>query len=151
MTLNELNLLLENKRNGTYTKAIWSSYPLKSGPYKNRIKKVTSGVVRIGINFSHLSENQGKQTGPLNYGYWQRKNVVIENVDKNNVVSHLVRLYPSNCKNHKKVVEWYFDDKLVSSEWLIENGYAKQEQLFKPNSAPFLCFNVKLENLISLG
>ena len=29
MTLNELNQVLENRKKGAYTKAIWCSYPLK--------------------------------------------------------------------------------------------------------------------------
>ena len=151
MLLVELNEKVNGLKKGAYTKATWQSFPLKSGPYKNRIRKVTSGVVRVGIDFSHLSENQGRTTGALNYGTWHKKNYVIENVSKDNVVSYLVRLYPSKCKNHKKTTLWYLDDQLVTSEWLIENGYAKQEQLFKSSNSPLTCFNVGLENLISLG
>lgn len=151
MLLVELNQKVSSLKKGAYTKATWQSFPLKSGPYKDRIRKVTSGVVRVGIDFSHLSENQGRTTGALSYGSWHKKNYVIENVSKNNVVSYLVRLYPSKCKNHKKTTLWYFDNELVTSEWLIENGYAKQEQLFKTSSGPIQCFNVGIENLISLG
>lgn len=151
MLLNELNEKLSTIRKGAYTKATWQSYPLKSGPYKDRIRKITIGVVRIGIDYSHLKENDGKETGALPYGKWNKKNVVIENVDKNDVVSYNVRLYPSNSKNHKNEKYWLLDDQLVSAEWLIENGYAKENQLFKKQYGPFLCFNVKLENLISLG
>ena len=150
MLLNELNEKVDGLKKGAYTKATWQSFPLKSGPYKDRIKKVTNGVVRVGINFSHLSENKGKQTGALSYGSWHKKNYVIENVKKD-VVSYLVRLYPSKCKNHKSEVVWYLDNQIVSSEWLIENGYAKKEQLFKSSNEPLLCFNVGLQNLISLG
>lgn len=151
MELNVLNQTMTTIKKGAYTKATWQSYPLKSGAYKDRIRKVTNGIVRVGIEFSHLSENKGRTTGALSYGTWHKKNYVIENVNKDKVVSYLVRLYPSKCKNHRSEITWYFDDKIVSSEWLIENGYAKKEQLFKSSNEPLLCFNVGLQNLISLG
>lgn len=156
MTLNELNQVLENRKKGSYTKAIWCSYPLKNKgqiEYSHRVKKVTSGVVRIGIEYSHLSSMVGKEIGPSKKGHkWYTKNYVTAVVDENEVVQqYKVRLYMSKSPKHHCEVKWYFDDKEVTKEWLLENEYMTKAQYnHKSNGdTPFIEFSI--ENLISLG
>lgn len=151
MEYNLFNQKVENVKNGKFIYMVWCSYPQGTKEYKQyngRIQKVTSGVVRLGIDYSHLAENVGKPTGHLKSGYWKTRNLVIENVDKNEMVSLKLRVYPTKNKKHKSKTKWYFDGVEVTKEWLIDNHYMKEPT---PRTEPLICFDIKVENIIQLG
>lgn len=155
MLLVEVNQKVNELKKGAYTKATWCSFPLKNKSqieYSHRVKKVTSGVVRLGIEYANLSSMVGKEIGPSKKGHkWYSKNYITSVVDENEVVqNYKVRLYTSKCKHHRAHTTWYFDDMEVTKEWLLENGYMTQAQYDSvKGEIPF--FEVPIENLISLG
>lgn len=154
MELNELKQAMLSIKKGAYTKATWQSFPLKNKSqmeYSHRVKKVTSGVVRFGLEYANLSSMVGKEIKPRANHQWFSKNYITSVVDENNIVQgYKARLYTSKCKHHRAHTTWYFDDKVVTKEWLLENGYMTQSQYqATKNEAPF--FEVYIENLISLG
>lgn len=154
MLLVEVNQKVNELKKGAYTKATWCSFPLKNKSqieYSHRVKKVTSGVVRLGIEYANLSSMVGKEISPRANHKWQSKNYVTAVVDENQVVKqYKVRLYTSKCKHHRAYTTWYFDDMKVTKEWLLENGYMTQAQYDSvKGEIPF--FEVPIENLISLG
>ena len=154
MLLVEVNQKVNELKKGAYTKATWCSFPLKNKSqieYSHRVKKVTSGIVRLGIEYANLSSMVGKEISPRANHKWQSKNYVTAVVDENQVVKqYKVRLYTSKCKHHKSHTTWYFDDMEVTKEWLLENGYMTKAQYDSvKGEIPF--FEVPIENLISLG
>lgn len=154
MLLVEVNQKVNELKKGAYTKATWCSFPLKNKSqieYSHRVKKVTSGVVRLGIEYANLSSMVGKEISPRANHKWQSKNYVTAVVDENQVVKqYKVRLYTSKCKHHRAHTTWYFDDMEVTKEWLLENGYMTKAQYDSvKGEIPF--FEVPIENLISLG
>jgi hypothetical protein len=156
MLLVEVNQKVNELKKGAYTKATWCSFPLKNKSqieYSHRVKKVTSGVVRIGIEYANLSSMVGKEIGPSKKGHkWYSKNYITSVVDENEVVQqYKIRLYMSKSPKHRCKTKWYFDDMEVTKEWLLENGYMTQAQYDNKyyGDRPFIEFSI--ENLISLG
>lgn len=152
MKLNELNQKIENYKKGTYIKMVHQSFPCTNKgqiDYHKRVRKVTSSVVRLGLEYSNLASQKGKETQGLPYGYFTKKNYIIENV-KNNMFSQQLRVYLSKSVKHKAKVQWYLDDKEVTKEWLYDNGYLTQAQYERKSSIDD-CFNISIENIISLG
>lgn len=148
--MNNLENKIMNIRKGAYTKMEYQSFPCKlksQTDYHQRVRKVTESVVRLGLEYSHLSENVGKETKGLPYGQW-------EPTKEKYVISHkgkrYLRLYTSKCSKHKVKVTWYLDDMVVTKEWLFENGYLTESQ-YKHQSVKDNCFIVELENIISVG
>lgn len=154
MELNVLNETMINVKKGCYTKATWQSFPLKNKSqmeYSHRVKKVTSGVVRVGIEYGNLSSMVGKEITPRANHKWFSKNYITSVVDENEVVQqYKVRLYTSKCKHHRTHTTWYFDDMEVTKEWLLENGYMTKSQ-YNSTKGDIPFFEVPIENLISLG
>ena len=137
---------LKGVRKGCNQCVVFQSFPATKNAWKARVRKETCGVVRLGINYRNLKENQNRvdfQDLP-NSQRFVLKNIVIEN-NKENQVSYLVRMYFSS-NNAKPSVKYYLDNQEISKEALIEMGALRDSQREKP-----LCFNVKMENLLELG
>lgn len=123
---------------GRLTKAVWKSVKTKG---ENVVEKISSGVVRLGIKYSNLKSNKDIVTKELPYGTYAIQDYLIEHNG-----NYQVRLYPSVCKNHRVFVEYLLNGKPTTKQELIAMGLVDN----KPSKAR-TCFNVKLENLISLG
>lgn len=151
--------MLDNKiqeiKKGTYTKATWLSFPLKNKSqqeYSHRIKKVSSGVIRLGLGYENLSSMIGKEISARPNHKWLDKNYITAVVDENDMVQYCkVRLYTSKSPKHHTTSKWYFDDNEVSKEWLLENGYMTKAQYDKKSYGDIPFIEIPIENLISLG
>lgn len=133
-------------KNGNYVRMAWFSYPKVKKEFNGRIKKESTSIVRLGLNYANLQENIGKEVGIRTE--WVKKNVVYENVDKNGVVSFNVRVFTSKCKTHKANSQWYLDGKPITKQELIDMG-ALNNSTAKPFDSN--TFTIKLDNIISLG
>ena len=134
----QLREFLETYINGRYVKAQWQSITQT----KNyTLVKKSSGVVRMGIAYSHLKQNKDVETKGLSYGHFEIDNVLIEHNGKKQV-----RMYPSACPKHRTHTTYIYNGVEKTKQELIEMGVLDS----KPRKA-VPCFNVKLENLISLG
>ena len=131
---------------GKYVRLAWFSYPKVKKEYNGRIKKESSSVVRLGVDYSNLQENVGKEVGIRSE--WIKKNIVYENVDKNGIVSLKVRVFTSKCPTHKANTQWYLDGELIAKQELIDMGILNDS-----TAKPFdgTTFTLNLDNIISLG
>ena len=145
LSVEEKITFLKGVRKGCNQSVVYQSFPATKNAWKTRVRKETCGVVRLGINYKNLKDNQNRvdfQDLPSSQRFIL-KNIVIEN-NKENQVSYLVRLYFSS-NNAKPSVKYYLDNQEISKEALIEMGALKDSKKEKP-----LCFNVKMENLLEL-
>lgn len=78
METNEILKILKSKRKGTYSSLT------KIKDFGNGVVKETEMTVRLGVDYSKLSSNEGRQTGSLPWGKWVEglENYVIEHTDK---------------------------------------------------------------------
>ncbi|MBO7694039.1 MAG: hypothetical protein J6T10_15585 [Methanobrevibacter sp.] len=123
-------------------------------------RKVTDMVIRLGVDYSHMSINANKETGPLPYGHYLPglENLVIEHtkVDKKTGeylgTSYYLRI--SSCTPEHPdsgadvVATRYYDAQgreVSKEEVLAVVGEKKME------SHASAVYNVKFENIIKIG
>lgn len=138
--------IIDGLPKGSYVKFKWFSMPCTKKDFKDRVRKETTSVVRLGVNYGNLKENDGKEIQPLpTYLKWYYKNIILQNVNTNAL---LVRVYTSKVKNYTPSVQYFLDGEPITKQELIEMGAFSPSQLksFDGNT-----FNVKLDNLISIG
>lgn len=148
MKLNELLEKISSIRKATYTKVMFKSIKKPLAKHKgDLIEKVTYGTYRIGIQYNHMQENIGRQTGPLKgtNEQWLKgfENYIIEDNVKG---TYKLRLYTPKNENLKPTVKWYLNGVETTKQWLLDNGY-----LGKQSSQPTNLFNVMVENVIAIG
>lgn len=131
---------------GTYFKMSWYSLPKLKKEYNGRVRKETSSVVRIGVDYANLQENDGKeiQARPSSLK-WYYKNIVLQNVNTNTLN---VQVYTSKIKNHHSITQYFLDGAPITKQELIDMGALSPSQAkpFDGNT-----FMVKLDNIISIG
>lgn len=109
----------------------------------NGIIKVTTGVYRLGVNYSHIKSviaKNGGKVNPLPYGKWLIENLIIDNNGK-----YQVRITQASM-DFKPSSKYLLNGKETSKDSLIQSGLLKD----KPHTASNV-FNVKLENIIQIG
>lgn len=148
MKLNELLEKISNIKKATYTKVMFKSIKKPLAKHKgDLIEKVTYGTYRIGIQYKHMQENIGRQTGPLKgtSEQWLKgfENYIIEDNVKG---TYKLRLYTPKNKKLKPTTKWYLNGVETTKQWLLDNGY-----LGKQSSQPTNLFNIFVENVISIG
>ena len=139
MKLEKFVELVKSIKNGCYVKASWKSTKQVNGIL---LEKVSSGVVRMGIKYSNLKKEKDTTTRQFNGKY------IVDNMLIESNTHHIVRLYPSKCKNHHTRVVYYYGGQEYTKQELIELGVLETP---KPRTSEMTCFSVRLENLISLG
>ena len=131
---------------GKYVRMAWRSFPKLKKEFNGRVVKETSGVIRLGIRYSNMEENKGKEIKPLATNLkWYYGNIVLQNTSTNDLN---VRVYTSKCKTHKSVVQYYLDNEPITKQELIDIGALNASQ---SKSFDGSLFTVKLDNIISLG
>lgn len=139
---------LQGIRKGCNQSVVYQSFPATKNAWKDRVRKETRGVCRLGINYRKLKANQGREEESFE-GLQKGQRFILNNTviekNKDNQISYLVRMYFSS-NNTKPSVKYYLDNQEISKEELIQMGALSDSQREKP-----LCFNVKMENLLELG
>lgn len=137
MTQTEFDVALVGYHKGAYTKAIWQSVQkCKDG---SEITKVTEGIVRLGIHYSHIKGVQPKG---------DRQNVFLKGYSQMLIQGKsgiLVQMIPSHHRLHKAKVRYYRNGAEISRE---------QAELLltkKPHSSPLVMFTPLLANVIKIG
>jgi hypothetical protein len=145
-----INKILNTK--GSFVKAYWKSNPKPAAAHKNVIlEKVTSAVVRAGVNFANLSsvkdaiENGERgEVQSLPWGNWKQFPYIIEHKD-----AEYIRLYPSTGNNHFPSSTYYVDGQVVDkgtfAEFLTES---ERKKLLNPEENRPECFTVKSDNIL---
>lgn len=131
---------------GTYVSACWSSQKKTlKGHKEDIVTKVSKGVVRLGIDFSHM-KTVNRVANSLAYGEYMKglEKFIIEYNE-----NLYLRMYPSFSKTHKVKSMYFLNGEPTTKDYLITNGICS-ESMLKSSSENVDCFNIKLENLISL-
>ena len=132
---------------GSYVKMVWKSpkktFKTHSGDI---VEKVSVGVNRLGVDYSHL-KSVNRPANELSYGEYMKglEKFIIEYNG-----SYLLRVYPSKSKNHKIKSTYYLNGKPTTKEYLIANGICS-ESMLSGSTNELDCFNIKLDNLISIA
>lgn len=137
---------------GQFARVKFQSIIAPSANFKGiEIKKVTSAIVRCGINFANLTSvkqgienNERSEVQNLPWGTWKKFPYVIEHKGQN-----YLRLYPSVNTNHIPKVTYFVDGietKKVKVMELVTPSKAKEMKL---HSTPE-CFTIKESNLLAM-
>ena len=143
---------------GNFVKAYWKSNPTTSAAYRSTIKleKVTSGVVRAGIDYGALSSvKEGIESGErgivqsLPWGSWKIINEVslFPYVIEHKGVDY-IRLYPSASNKPKST--FYVNDEEVDKKTFAQYlTPSESRKLLQPTEEDIpLCFTVKADNIL---
>ena len=139
---------LQGIRKGCNQSVVYQSFPATKNAWKDRVRKETRGVCRLGINYRKLKANQGREEESFK-GLQEGQRFILNNTviekNKDNQISYLVRMYFSS-NNARPNVKYYLDNQEISKEELIQMGALRESNNERPS-----CFNVKMENLLELG
>lgn len=105
-------------------------------------------VIRLGVDYSHLAINEGKETGSLKWGHWVEglEGLVLEH--KGNYYLRVTSTDPAHPDSGADV---------IATRYLVNGQPASKEQVLslvgeKPltgSASPV--YNIKFENIISIG
>lgn len=148
MTLSEICEKIATIIKGTFVHATWQSVvptPKKEG---HVVVKVTTGIVRIGVDYAHIKsvKEAGLGTNPLpGSDTWKYFPYIIEG--KNGLKLRLTRV--NNPIRHPHSY-YLVDGKKMTKEEVVATGYVAPSYL-EPHSPDSPIFTVKTENVIALG
>lgn len=138
MTLENIIETIKTIKNGTFTILNYQSETAKG---ENNYLKVTTMVVRIGVEYKNTKYAINKDTsGELKGKVWYLYKYILEGK-----TDYLLRVYPSNNPHHRAKSKYYCNGKEITKE---EYNKALNK---KPSSNAIPCFDVKIKNVISLG
>ena len=114
----------------------------------NGVRKVSKGVLKIGIDYANMKENKEIVTGGLPYGQWYKgyEGYIIIN-DKGNLQ---LRVYTTKNPNHKVETKWYHNGIETTKEDIVANGILPPSKV-KSYGNDKGVFNIPIEHIISLG
>jgi hypothetical protein len=130
-------------RKGQFISAKWQSQVKTAAAHKHlEVVKISHAVVRTGIDYANLRQNEDHETGELPWGEWSNAPWIIEHRGE-----HYLRLYIA-------------EDASVNSSYLMNGEPTTRETVQelltpssrnRPKSGPTLTFTVKWANLLDIG
>ena len=109
-----------------------------------KLVKLSVGVVRVGIAYKNLKENQDLENIQDVKGEWINQFLIRSNgIDR-------LRVYPNKLPNIKTKTYYILNGEIKTKEWIIENGYLQASYVNRANQ-PKKCFDIKLENILAFG
>lgn len=132
-------------RKGTYQHLGYISYPttLKRAKQENaEIRKQTLAIVRFGIEYKNMAVNEGKETGSMLYGKYEKGDytyIVTREDGKKQLVAYISKVKES---------VYYFNGEVVTIDWLIENKYISAP---KPYNNPTHRIQPMTTNIFKIG
>ena len=137
---------ISKKKKGTFINLKYFSKKKPLAAHKeDNIIKHSNGTYRLGIGYYNINGNQDKERKPSTKGNFEEglENYIIKRIDKNGNEVNYLRVYTTN---HKTTSQWTLNGQEVTKEWLIDNGY-----ISKSKSQPIDCFDINIDNIISIG
>lgn len=157
--LKTASAILETMLNakGQYVTARWKSIVKTSAQYSDlNIEKITSAVVRAGIDFANLSSvKEGIENGergevkPLKWGSWKQFPYIIEHTKKSGEYNEYVRLYPSNSPNHIPSVSYFVDGVKTTKNEIMEYLTPSDAKKLTSGEKPE-CFTLTSTNILDI-
>jgi len=138
---------------GNYIKIRWKSEPKPSKLFKEfHLEKVTSGVVRAGINYANLSTvKEGIESGAreavqsLPWGEWLCFPYTIIHKD-----ALYYRLYPSEGNGHRCSSLFYVNGENVTKEEFSKYLTPSDAKKLLEPEKEVLCFTVKADSILDI-
>lgn len=145
MLREELQNELKDYRNGAYITIEYQTMPTTRAKFKNQVTKHSKEVVRLGVDYSKMKINEGKEIGSLPYGQWVEEMVkfLIYNEDKN---QYYLRVTTTGNKKHKIFSNYFLNGEPIEYSQLVEMG-----AIAPYKGAPSPIKNIKIENIIAIG
>ena len=136
MNFNEVKEVIRNTKKGTFT-PIHKVKDLGKGVIKH-----TYMLMRMGIDYSNMKVNQGREIGELPWGSWNLFPWIIEHKGK-----FYLRIYNAYVDNAKAHSYFEYEGHEISKEQAIEIVGEKKVV----GSAPSDVYVVAFENIVSIG
>ena len=141
-------------KHGAFVRVKYRTDVQPSAKFKShKIEKIVETTVRVGVSYSNLSavkerrETETKPTGPSHVQWWRwsdgYRNIIKEKISDPSQKYVTLATVPNGGNT---MVRWYIDGKPVSEEEV--RAITIPSYWNKPNLD---VFDVKLENLISIG
>ena len=152
MLLENVKQCLQKFHNGAYITISWKTDITNAKSKKQGIEvyKITSGAVRLGINYAHTNYAKGQVTdGTTKRPSWfthmiNYPKIVINNKDES---KKYLQVFSTNAKTLK--TKYYINGQEVTKQQAQESGYALNSAFNKSND--IITYTLSLENIISLG
>ena len=145
MQIEQFKDFIARNKKGSYVSITYKSDPhqLKRGG-NHIVEKLTTTTCRFGVSYANMKVNADRDTGSLPFGNWVQgyENYLIEY--NGNIY---VRVNTTQNGSNKPVTLYYCDGKETTKQELIDNGIISNT---KPKEH-MLVYNVKLENVVSIG
>lgn len=140
MTNQEILTMLGSVKKGRYVKLT------KTKDLGNGLVKESDMRIRLGVAYSNMSINEGRQTAPLAWGKWVAglENIALEH--KGNYYLRISSTNPEHLEESKDV---------IATRYLLNNQEISKEEASvligdKKTSKPSPVYNIKFENIKSL-
>lgn len=145
MELYELLQRLVNYKNGTYILLEYETQPTTRAKYKGQLIKKGMEVFRLGVDYSKMKINEGKEINSLPFGEWVEgmKKFIIFNEKKN---QYYLRVTTTNNKKHKIYSDYYLNGEKIEYDKLVEMGV-----IAPTKNDPSVVKNFKIENIKRIG
>lgn len=139
METNEILKVLKSKRKGTYSSLT------KIKDFGNGVVKETEMTVRLGVDYSKLSSNEGRQTGSLPWGKWVEglENYVIEHTDKKG--NHNMYLRVTSSGSHISKSKYLLNGQEVDKS-VVESMIGSKKLESKESEV----YNINFKNITKL-
>ena len=139
METNEILKVLKSKRKGTYSSLT------KIKDFGNGVVKETEMTIRLGVDYSKLSSNEGRQTGSLPWGKWVEglENYVIEHTDKKG--NHNMYLRVTSSGSHISKTKYLLNGQEVDKS-VVESMIGSKKLESKESEV----YNINFKNITKL-
>lgn len=143
MELKELLEKIASYRKGSYTKLVYET--TKEIKNKGILKKKTSMVGRLGINYYKMKENIHKEISPRLWGENMDgfENYIVEHT-KDGVTNYYLKVFVSKNKNHKAKTNYIFNGEETTKQKLLEEKIIRENKIEST-------FTINIKNIVSLG
>lgn len=154
MKLQELLSTIETIKKGSYCHIEYASYPKPNAANKDKvITKLVKATIRIGVDYSNLEVikemrkekifDETMDYNKLPYGEWFMPHYIIKHNG-----DYQLRITRTNGVNHYASVKYLVNGQEIDKEQL------RALEIMQPsywNSKDTMVYNVKIENIVSLG
>ena len=144
METSKLNEKLGQIHNGSFHTLIYAKQiKTRDG---STVVKTTRMTVRIGLAYANLSENIGKETGPLPNGQKWVDNLKLLESKEGRL---MLRVYPTKNPRHKARSEFSRDGKPTTMEELIDLGVVAPSSVISYGGQP-ACMSLFVDQIIEI-
>lgn len=142
MTIEQFLESVKGRKKGTYIKIVWKK------SLDEFTQKFSSGVFRLGVNYQNTKTTLEKaKNGENKQTRTYSDEIIIPNLlYKNKKGEHKIRVFITHNNRMKTKTKFERNGKEIDKQTLIEEGLLKDNKHIIEE-----CFNIMLDNVISIG